>query len=300
MRKIVPVFLLLISSLLLLLYKVPDLKVLKLLRIPELLLTVGFGGILGASGALFQGVLKNPLAEPYTLGVASGAGLGATLFSYLNLSVELGALIGGFSAVLILLFAYSLFKDSLSILLFGVGISSLFSSVILFLYALMPSYSLQDALLFTLGYIYPTSTETALFLFFTSIFFLTAFLLKSRSLDLLSLGDETAFFSGIEPTRERVEILILSSIPVSLFVSFCGIVGFIGVVVPHISRFLGFRVGRELLIYSFVLGSSFLTLSQWLSKNLFGGVVLPSGALTAFLGVPFFLYILWRYSGGRG
>ena len=300
MRKIVPILLLLISSLLLLLYKVPDLKVLKLLRIPELLLTIGFGGILGASGALFQGVLKNPLAEPYTLGVASGAGLGATLFSYFNLSVELGALIGGFSAVFILLFAYSLFKDSLSILLFGVGISSLFSSVILFLYALMPSYSLQDALLFTLGYIYPTSTETALFLFFTSLFFLTAFLLKSRSLDLLSLGDETAFFSGIEPTRERVEILILSSIPVSLFVSFCGIVGFIGVVVPHISRFLGFRVGRELLIYSFVLGSSFLTLSQWLSKNLFGGVVLPSGALTAFLGVPFFLYILWRYSGGRG
>ncbi len=300
MQKLVLLLTPILSSLLFLFYGLPDERILKFIRIPELLLTFGLGGTLAYAGAVFQGTLKNPLAEPYTLGIASGAGFGATLFSFLKLPIEAGALTGGLTSVFLLLFAYTLFKDTLSILLFGVGISSLLSALILLLYAILPVYSLQDALFFTLGYITPVSIKVSLVLFLISLLFLFVFSLKSRSLDLLSLGDETAFFSGIEPERERVKLLVLSSIPISLFVSECGIIGFVGIVVPHISRFLGFRVGGELLFSSYLIGASFLTLSQLIAKNLVLPTVLPSGAVTAVLGVPFFLYVLWRYSGGRG
>ena len=292
--------LLVVPPLLLLFWDSPPKEVLVRLRLPELLLSFGFGGSLAAAGGVFQGVLKNPLAEPYTLGSAAGAALGASVASVSGFPVEWGALSGGLGAVLLILFAFKLFSDPLSVLLFGVGLTAFFSALILFLYALFPVYTLQEALLFTLGYITPVSLTLALTLFLLSLLF-TVFLLKrSRSLDLLSLGDETAFFSGVDPQKERLFLLVLSSVPVSLFVAYCGVVGFVGIVVPHAVRFLGFRRGALLIPVSFVAGGGALTFSQWVARTVLYPTVLPAGVVTAILGVPLFLYILWRYTGVRG
>ena len=300
MRKLIFPVLLAIVSAVFLLFRLPDVKVLKVLRVPELMMALGFGGTLGVCGVLFQGTLKNPLAEPYTLGVASGAGFGATLFVFLSLPGEIGALLGGLTSVLLLALASKVFRDSLSILLFGVGISIFLSSGIVLLYALMPSHALQNSLFFTLGYVTPVSFKLAVLLLAASVALLAGALFKSRTVDLLSLGDEIAFFSGIDPGEERVKLLLVSSLVLSLFVSYCGIVGFVGIIVPHVARFLGFRCGADLVVQSFFGGALTLTAAQLLAKNVAPPLVLPAGVVTAVVGVPFFLYVLWRYSGGRG
>ncbi len=288
-----------LPPLLLLFWGSPPKEIVVSLRFPELLLSFGFGGSLAAAGAVFQGTLKNPLAEPYTLGTAAGAALGAAVASVMGFPVEWGALSGGLFSVLLILLSFRLFSDPLSVLLFGVGLTAFFSALILFLYALFPVYTLQEALLFTLGYITPVEISVALFLFLVSLVFLFLLTARSKSLDLLSLGDETAFFSGINPGRERFLLLVLSSFPVSLFIAYCGVVGFVGIVIPHAVRFLGYRTGKLLLPVSFLVGGSVLTLSQWLARTLLYPTVLPAGVVTALLGVPLFLYILWRYTGGR-
>ena len=290
----------LIPSAFLLFWGLPPKDVILKLRLPELLLSFGFGGSLSAAGGVFQGALRNPLAEPYTLGTAAGAALGAALSSVSGFPVEWGALAGGISSILLLFFAFRVFSDPLSVLLFGVGLTAFFSAAILFLYALFPVYTLQEALLFTLGYITPVELPLSLFLFAVSLCFLALLTLRSRSLDLISLGDETAFFSGVDPKRERYFLLLLSSVPVSLFVAYCGVVGFVGIVVPHVVRFVGYRRGNLLLPVSFLVGGGALVFSQWLARTLLYPTVLPVGVVTALLGVPLFLYILWRYTGGRG
>lgn len=300
MRKLIFPILLILTSFVFLWFRLPDAKVLKILRIPELLVTVSFGGVLGVCGVIFQGALRNPLAEPYTLGVASGAGFGATLALFFGFPAELGALAGGFASIFALTLASRIFRDSLSILLLGVGISTFLSSGILLLYALMPSYTLQDSLYFTLGYVSPLPLKVCALLSLAAVFLLAISVLRSRSVDLLSLGDEIAFFSGINPNEERVKLLLVSSLILSLFVSYCGIIGFVGIIVPHVVRFLGFRAQTNLAVQSFFGGALTLLVAQLLSKTVAYPLILPAGAVTAIIGVPFFLYVLWRYSGGRG
>ena len=300
MQKVAVILSVFIPSLLLLFWGFPSKTVVLELRLPELLLSFGFGGSLAAAGGVFQGALKNPLAEPYTLGTAAGAALGAALASVSGFSVELGALFGGLFSVLLIVLSFRVFSDPLSVLLFGVGLTAFFSAAVLFLYALFPVYTLEEALLFTLGYITPIKVSLSLLLFTVSLIFLVLLTVRSRSLDLISLGDETAFFSGVDPKRERFLLLTISSVPVSLFVACCGVIGFVGIVVPHAVRFLGYRTGKFLLPVSFLVGGGALTLSQWLARTLLYPTVLPAGVVTALLGVPLFLYILWRYTGVRG
>ncbi len=300
MRKVAVVLAVFIPSLLLLFWGFPPTNIVLELRLPELLLSFGFGGSLSAAGGVFQGTLKNPLAEPYTLGTAAGAALGAAVASVFRFPVEWGALVGGLLSVFFIVLSFRVFSDPLSVLLFGVGLTAFFSASILFLYALFPVYTLQEALLFTLGYIMPVKISLSLFLFVVSLVSLALLIFRSRNLDLISLGDETAFFSGVDPKRERFLLFLISSVPVSLFVAYCGVIGFVGIVVPHAVRFLGYRTGKLLLPVSFLVGGGALSLSQWLARTLLYPTVLPAGVITALLGVPLFLYILWRYTGGRG
>ncbi len=300
MQKLAFFVFVLIPSAFLLFWGLPPKDIVLKLRLPELLLSFGFGGSLSVAGSVFQGALRNPLAEPYTLGTAAGAALGAALASVSGFPVEWGALAGGIFSIFLLFFAFRVFSDPLSVLLFGVGLTAFFSASILFLYALFPVYTLQEALLFTLGYITPVALSPSFFLFFISLCFLALLTFRSRGLDLISLGDETAFFSGVDPKRERFFLLLFSSIPVSLFVAYCGVVGFVGIVVPHVVRFMGYRRGNFLLPVSFLVGGGALVFSQWLARTLLYPTVLPAGVVTALLGVPLFLYILWRYTGGRG
>ena len=279
-------------------YGSPPAEVLLSLRLPEALLSFFFGGVLALSGGVFQNSLRNPLAEPYVLGVASGSSFGSCLGVLFGFSPLLGALSGGFFSLLLLLFGFKLFRDSLSILLFGVALNALFSALILFTYALLPAYTLQDALYYTLGFIQPLTIKETLFLGLVSLVWLLLSLFLWKPLSLLPLGSELAYFCGVEPERERVKLLFLFTVPVSLFVSYLGVIGFLGLVVPHGVRFLGYRVGLNFLLLTYVAGGAALLLSQLLARSLLYPTLLPAGVVTAILGAPAFLLILWRYSYG--
>ena len=290
---------LLLSSLLFLFWGSPSKEVLLLIRLPELIASVSFGALLSLSGAVFQNALRNPLAEPYTLGIASSSALGATVSVWLGFKPEVGAFLFSLFSVLLLLLAFKLFRTPLSLLLFGVGLSSLFSSLTLFIYSLLPSSTLQDALYFTLGFITPVSLKLSLFLLLLSLLALALCLKFFREVELLPLGSEIAYFSGVETERITTLLLISLSLLLSPFISNFGVVGFVGIASPHAVRLLGFRVGYSFIFLSFLAGALFTLFSQFLAKNLFYPNLFPVGAVSALFGAPFFLYLLWRYSSVR-
>jgi len=288
------------SSFLFLFWHDPSGAVLWHLRLPQLLLILGYGGALSLSGTFYQNALNNPLAEPFILGVASGAALGVGFSLLFGGSPELGALAGGLLTVLLLFTFSAFFRDSLSLLLFGVGLSSFFSAGLLFLFALMPFRTLQDAFLFTVGLIPPVSLKVGLSLFSTSLLFLGVSFVLRKSVDLLALGEELAFFSGVDPFKERVKLIVVSSAVVSLFIAYCGIVGFVGLMVPHFVRLLGLRSGFERLLASFLSGAATLTLAQFLATWTLYPTQLPVGVITGLIGAPAFLALLWRSRSVRG
>ncbi|RKQ61849.1 iron complex transport system permease protein [Thermovibrio guaymasensis] len=291
---------LILSSLLFLTWRVPSSEILVSFRFPELLSALSFGSTLAVSGAVFQNTLRNPLAEPYTLGVASASALGAVLSLLINLRPELGAVLFSSLSVLIIWFAGKLFKNTFSILLFGVGINALFSALILFSYALIPSYTLTDAIYVTLGFITPPSLKVSLLLVLLSLLTLVLGLYFKREVELLPLGSEIAYFSGVDSEGALLKLLVLFSLPVAVFISLFGIVGFVGIVVPHLVRLLGFRVGKAFILLNYLLGGALLIFSQFLSREVLYPTLLPVGVVTALFGAPAFIYLLWRYSGARG
>ena len=270
------------------------------IRLPELLLSFAVGGLLGVGGGIFQGVFRNPLADPYILGVSAGGALGATIGAWKGISIELGALTGGLFTVLLIFIAALFLKENLKILLFGVGINAFFSALILFFFAVIPFYSIQDALFFSLGYIPSLELSEAFGYLLISLLSLLIFLPVAFRLDALTLGDELSYFSGISPEKEKILYIVVISAFISVFVAKTGIIGFVGIVVPHAVRFLGFRIQRKLLPLSFLLGGSILVFSQGLAKNVLSPIVLPVGVITSIIGVPAFLYIIWRFSIVRG
>jgi len=274
-------------------WNLPDEKVFIWLRLPEALVAFSFGAVLGTTGVIYQGVLKNPLSSPYILGISAGAAFGATVAAFLSLPITLGAVLGSLFSVLLLVLFSVFFRTHAELLLFGVGLNAFLSSLILFLYAVMPSYTVQDALFFTLGFISPEPLKISLFLFALSLIGLLFFLPFGKWVDALSLG-ELGIFSGVKFEREGVFLLTAAALFVSVFVGVVGIVGFVGIVVPHLGRLLGFRVSRQLIPVSFLVGGALLLLSQFLAKTLVYPTVLPVGAVTALIGVPIFLFVLWR------
>ncbi|SMP11801.1 iron complex transport system permease protein [Desulfurobacterium pacificum] len=294
--KITIAFLLILTIAVFLLFlgwKLNDERVLMWLRLPEALVAFSFGGVLGITGVVYQGVLKNPLASPYILGVSAGAAFGATVAAFFSFPVISGAILGSLVTVFLLVLFSAVYRTSAEILLFGVGINAFLSSLILFLYAVMPSFTVQDALFFTLGFISPQPLKFSALLFLISLLAIFVLLPFGKWVDALSLG-ELGVFSGVRFEREGIILLILSALFVSVFVGTVGIVGFVGIVVPHIGRLLGFRVSNYLMPVSFLVGGVLLLFSQFLARTLVYPTVLPVGAITAVVGVPLFLYVLWR------
>jgi len=292
--------LLVLTSLVFLFWGLPPKEVVIGLRVPELLSSLSYGSVLALSGGVYQNALRNPLAEPYTLGVAAGSALGATTGLWLAGEAEVGALAGGLLTVLLLFIGFKLFRNSYSIILMGVGLSALFGSLILLIYALLPSQTLQDALYFTLGFIQPVEKERAALLGLTALAALTAGLKLKKEIELLPLGAELAYFSGVDYSRATALLLLLFSIPIALFVSQFGVVGFLGLAAPHGVRLLGFKTGSEFILLTFLTGALLLTLSQLAAKFLLYPTLLPAGVITGIFGAPIFLLILWRFGGARG
>jgi iron complex transport system permease protein len=273
------------------------------LRLPRALMAVLVGGALGVSGSVFQALLRNPLAEPYVLGVSGGAAVGAVGAVVLGWSVAapwalpLAAFVGALVAIgLVLRIALAVGPtlNARVFILAGVVVGAFFNAVILLLLSLSDAEALRSALYWMMGNVGGAGWRSvgilALYLGPTLVFLLAL----ARPLDLLALGDETAAFLGVRAERVKWGAYLATSLAVAASVAMTGIIGFVGLIVPHAIRMVWGSAHRMLLPASFLGGAAFLLAADTVARTVASPAELPTGVVTALAGVPLFVLLLIR------
>jgi iron complex transport system permease protein len=267
------------------------------LRLPRALSAFAVGGLLALSGALLQVLLRNPLADPYVLGVSGGAAVAALLSMLGGLGigwVRGNAFLGAFLSMLIV-FGLSRLGSVWTqnrLLLTGVVIAAGWGALISLILALAPAAQVQGMLFWLIGDLsYATQPAVALAALLAG---LAVALWFARALNLLLRGENTAAALGENPARLRFAIYLVASLLTAMAVTLAGSVGFVGLVIPHILRLLGGSDHRFLLPACVLLGGGFLTVADTLARSLTAPAQLPVGVVTALLGIPVFLYLLVR------
>jgi iron complex transport system permease protein len=272
------------------------------IRLPRILLAALVGGALGTSGGAFQAVLRNPLADPYLLGVSGGAALGAVAAITVGLSSPLilpAAAFGGALGALGLVYwvARAHQGSSHTLILSGVMIGSLASAILLFLLWLTPSDPLRTAIFWLAGNL---ARVDPAWLPWLAVWSLAAFLLlwsQSRALDLFTQGEEVAADLGLDIGRARLTIFAAAGALTAAAVAQAGLVGFVGLTVPHVVRLIWGPVHRRLLPAAALTGAIFLMTADAVARSILAPAEIPVGVVTALLGAPFFLYLLRRQEG---
>ncbi len=276
----------------------PDMNIVAQVRIPRLILTLFTGMTLAGIGSIYQLMLANPLAEPYILGISGGSAFGAILFG-ISGAIALMPLGGFLGAGLTLIIVWTLAQkqgkfDRTRLLISGVIAGMFFGSAI----SLVMYLDHQDSLLIlgtlmgNLGRIFGR-TEWYLFLGLAaaSLYLLYILYRRSVTLEVISGGDHYASSVGIDVARTRREIFIITSILIGVVVSYAGIIGFVGLIIPHIVRFFVPSGQKRIFLLSMWTGAIFLLFSDLLAKNL-TTIELPVGVITAAIGCPFFMWLL--------
>jgi iron complex transport system permease protein len=280
-------------------------------RLPRVLLGIAIGGGMAACGVVLQALLRNPLACPQMLGVSGGASLGGILglvffpnwllpiaggllgeISWVPLAAFLGALLS-----MLLVYRFSLFHGRLHpyhLLLSGVIFNSFVAALIMFLNSIVDFYQAQGLLFWLMGSL---STRAYLTVAFIWAYVVMGFLwlwAKGLSLNLITLGEETAMQLGVETGALQRQIFIASSLMIGAMVSVSGMIGFVGLMIPHVMRLIVGSDHRLLLPASFLAGGIFLAWADTLARIMLAPAELPVGIVTAFFGAPFFLVLLYR------
>ncbi|MFC1501224.1 FecCD family ABC transporter permease [Elusimicrobiota bacterium] len=271
------------------------------LRIPRIVLAMFTGMGLAVSGCVFQGMLKNPLADPYTLGISGGAALGATLgivtgLSTLNLFfLPLCAFIGTFISIFVVYVVSS--KKSFSnntLILVGVILGFVFSSLVILIFTLGRPEQVQSAIFWLMGDL--SSPQNDL-IGFVSIFIILGVLMLffySRELNILTLGHEKAMHLGVETEKVKKILFITASFVTAACVSATGIIGFVGLIIPHFLRKFTGPDHRILIPASAIGGAIFLTLCDAFARTIIAPIELPVGVITGFIGGIVFLIFIIR------
>ena len=267
------------------------------IRAPRVVLAILVGSALSTSGAVYQTVFKNPLADPYLLGAAAGAGLGATIAitnSAVAGSLPIFAFVGAAAAVLLSFLASGKFvAEPNTLLLSGIAIGSFATALQTYLQQ-RHSASLRPVYSWILGELTAADWVTVRWsAIYICISLLILFVVRKR-LDALLLSDEEAYSLGISPNKLRVIALSAATFATATAVSASGLIGFVGIVIPHLVRALTHRISNENLPIIAIAGGAFLVLADLGSRILLSPAELPIGVLTAFIGAPFFLIILRR------
>lgn len=267
------------------------------LRLPRAVSAFAVGGLLALAGALLQVLLRNPLADPYVLGVSGGAACAALLsllgglgLGWVRGNAFLGALVSMF-----LVFGLSRLGSVWTqnrLLLTGVVIAAGWGALISLILALAPAAQVQGLLYWLIGDLgYATQPGVALAALLAG---LAVSLWFARALNLLRRGENTAAALGENPVRLRLAIYLVASLLTAMAVTLAGSIGFVGLVIPHILRLAAGSDHRFLLPACVLLGGGFLTVADTLARSLAAPAQLPVGVITALLGVPVFLYLLAR------
>jgi iron complex transport system permease protein len=272
------------------------------LRLPRVVLALAAGGALALAGAVFQAVLRNPLAEPYVLGVAGGAAVGAVAAVVLGLSVVPGlvpaaAFAGAIGAMLLVLrIAVRVGRalDTRVLLLAGVVVGAFFNAVILLLLMMADVESFRSAIFWMMGSLAGAGWHAALLLLLYIVPAVIVLLALARPLNLLAIGEETALFLGTRVERVKLIAYLTASLLVAAAVSVCGVIGFVGLIVPHAIRLVWGSDHRLLLPASVLGGGTFLLLADTAARTITAPAELPVGVITALVGVPVFVLLLRR------
>ena len=269
------------------------------LRLPRVLAAFAAGGLLALAGALIQVLTRNPLADPYILGISGGAAVGALLAILLGLPLlmqHLGAASGAFAALLLVIgLAHG---DGAwtrqRLLLTGVVLASALGAVITLLLALAPETALRGMLFWLMG---DLSSAPAPWLALFGLALLTLFILPwARDLNILTRGEASAASLGVSVRELRWGAYLLAAIATALAVITAGSIGFVGLLAPHLARLLVGADHRFALPTAILLGGSLVMLADLLARTLIAPQQLPAGALIALLGAPLFLVLLYRES----
>lgn len=271
------------------------------LRLPRILLGFAAGGGLSLAGVLLQGMFRNPLVEPYTLGISGGAALGVCINIVFGFRTSLGGfsmpLSGFLGAVSIIVAVYFLStrKGILKIqglLLTGVMISFITSSLIMLLMSISKTEELQSIIFWIMGSLEEPNNELIWLIIFVSLLCLVISTLLSVRLNAMSLGEEDAGHLGIDTESTKRYLFILASVLTGCCVSVTGVIGFVGLAVPHFVRMFVGEDHRILVVSSFLSGAIFLIACDTLARTVISPLELPVGVITGLLGGIVFIYIL--------
>ncbi|WP_270474572.1 FecCD family ABC transporter permease [Clostridium cochlearium] len=271
------------------------------IRLPRIILSALIGAGLSVVGCVFQAIFKNPMADPYVLGISSGSALGASISIVMGISsmalgitgTTLFAFIGAiFTTVLVYFIAKTGTKlPTNTLLLAGVSVSFLFSSINS-LIMIFNRDRVEQIVFWTMGSLASATWKQVISLFLFVIIGFILIIIYSRDLNLMLMGDETACSLGIEVNFVKKFLLIVSSIIIASCVSVSGVIGFVGLIVPHITRMIVGPNHKVLLPFSTLGGAIFMIICDTLSRILAPPAEIPVGAITALFGAPYFIYLL--------
>ncbi len=270
------------------------------IRLPRVLLAIMVGAGLSIAGTVLQALLRNPLAEPYILGISSGGTMGTilaiALASGVSHLIAPAASFVGSALVMILVYAMAHRRgqlDPYTLLLSGVMVGAFFNAAVLLTVALF-NQELRHAFLWLMGNLSGARYESLLVTAPLTLLAAIPAFLSARQYNLIATGDETALQLGVDVRSLRRRSYAIASVITGAVVSVSGVVGFVGLIIPHISRMIFGPDHRLLLPASFLLGGTFLVLADTLARTIIAPTEIPVGAVTAVLGAPVFVYLLRR------
>ena len=272
-------------------------RVIHELRMPRAILAFITGGLLAMAGALLQVLLRNPLADPYVLGISGGAAVFALIalaFGLLTWQVNLGAFVGAMLAML-LIFGLSRGHGGWTptrLLLTGVVLAAGWGAIISFILSIAPQSQLRSMLFWLMG-----DLSYATYYLPGTLILATGFILaltSARNLNILALGATQAGALGVNVDRLRWQVYILASLLTAAAVVQAGSIGFVGLIIPHMLRLLGLRDYRFLIPGCVLAGGGLLVFADTLARSMFENISLPVGVITAGIGVPVFIFLLYK------
>ena len=270
------------------------------LRLPRIVMSLLAGASLAICGCVFQSIFRNPICDPYILGISSGASLGATIAIIVGwdtfvFGITLPALV---TAILTLLLIMGIARlrgrhSTQTLLLTGIALNFFISAVITLL-MVVNQQEIHKIFFWTMGSVATVSWRDIACLLPVMAIVIIILYRYAKELNILQLGTESAQSLGVNAQRTTHVTLIASSVLIGVVVSFCGVIGFIGLIVPHIARLIFGSDNRHLFTYSLFFGALFLLVADTLARTLAAPAELPVGSITALAGAPYFIYLLLR------
>lgn len=267
-------------------------------RLPRIVMAIVSGAGLGTAGAILQAVLRNPLAEPFTLGISSAAALGASLaiIGGVKLFGAYGVVLNAFVAALAATAViYSIAKSKgmspESIILSGIAIMFLLDAAVSFSQYLGTAQQVQAVVFWMMGSVSVAGWQSVAIVAGVTFSCLPYLIWKAPDLTIVGAGDEMARTLGIDVERTRIRILICAALMTASVTAFCGIIGFVGLVSPHITRMAIGADNRYVIPGAALVGAVLLLAADTVARTILAPMILPVGIMTAFVGVPFFLFL---------